>query len=127
MALMAPLPAYVVVNVLVRDESGTGLVLVRQAKAGDPVSRWAVPGGKVERGETVHDALARELREETGLAYAGDVTQCSHYGVHHEHDLTASPSWPGSAPTSGRSTSGFTHSGWTLRRGASGEFLACQR
>lgn len=74
MALMAPLPAYVVVNVLVRDESGTGLVLVRQAKAGDPVSRWAVPGGKVERGETLHDALARELREETGLAYAGDVT-----------------------------------------------------
>jgi hypothetical protein len=27
------------------------------------------------------------------------------------------PSWPGSPPTTGRSTSGFTHSGWTLRRG----------
>ncbi len=27
-------------------------------------------------------------------------------------------SWPGSPPTTGRSTSGFTHSGWTLRRGS---------
>jgi hypothetical protein len=66
--LPGALSAYVVVNALVRDESGTGLVVVRQAALGDLAPRWTVPGGKVEPAETIHSALARELREETGLA-----------------------------------------------------------
>ncbi|MEX1279642.1 MAG: NUDIX domain-containing protein [Acidimicrobiia bacterium] len=59
------------VGVLVED--GDRFLLV---KRGRPPRRgeWAVPGGKVERGETLVEAAAREVAEETGLEVTvGDV------------------------------------------------------
>jgi len=41
------------------------LVLVRRAQ---PPLGWALPGGFVNEGETLHDAVIREVQEETGLS-----------------------------------------------------------
>jgi 8-oxo-dGTP diphosphatase len=43
------------------------LVLVRRGKA-PRENQWSIPGGHVEWGESVRDALLREVREETGLS-----------------------------------------------------------
>ena len=42
-----------------------GRVLLLQASYGD--GAWGLPGGALEPGETVHQALQRECREELGL------------------------------------------------------------
>jgi len=47
-------------------EQDRHVLLVRK-----PRSRWTLPGGKVESGETIADAAMRELYEETGLGVDG--------------------------------------------------------
>ncbi len=42
------------------------LLLIRRGRPPD-VGRWSIPGGRVESGETVIEAVVRELAEETGL------------------------------------------------------------
>jgi 8-oxo-dGTP diphosphatase len=58
-------PVEVAVGVLVRPD---GACVLAQRPAGKPYAGWwEFPGGKIEAGETVGQALARELHEELGL------------------------------------------------------------
>ena len=61
----APLPNSIVpaVTVAVRDQDGR-LLLIQRSDNG----LWAMPGGGLEVGETVAQAAAREVLEETGIA-----------------------------------------------------------
>ncbi|MDU0423595.1 NUDIX hydrolase [Staphylococcus haemolyticus] len=51
-----------VVYSLIQNEEGN-VLLVHNTDGGG----WSLPGGKVEYGETLVEALKREVREETGL------------------------------------------------------------
>jgi 8-oxo-dGTP diphosphatase len=66
---MPPAPStFIVAAIARRDER---LLLVEEREVGDPESTWMLPGGKVEAGETLIQALERELVEETGLRLGG--------------------------------------------------------
>jgi 8-oxo-dGTP diphosphatase len=50
---------------------GDALLLVRRGR-GPAAGEWSVPGGRVERGETLHEAVVRETYEESGLEVVVD-------------------------------------------------------
>jgi 8-oxo-dGTP pyrophosphatase MutT (NUDIX family) len=61
------MPPRTVVRALAHSRSG-GYVLLRRAPGDRFAGQWELPGGTVEPGESLEQALARELREEAGLA-----------------------------------------------------------
>jgi 8-oxo-dGTP diphosphatase len=56
-------PEVAVGGVVVRDDA---LLLVRRGH-GPAAGEWSVPGGRVHPGEGLHEAVVREVKEETGL------------------------------------------------------------
>jgi len=81
------------------------LLLVRRARA-PQVGKWSVPGGRVEPGETLAEAVAREVLEETGitvvpgqlLGWADRRGRQWHYVI---LDFAASPAQPTTDPVAG--------------------------
>ncbi|MFI7322756.1 NUDIX hydrolase [Streptomyces venezuelae] len=49
---------------------GKEILLVRESLGAEGEVLWSLPGGGVEDGELLHEALRREVREETGLLIA---------------------------------------------------------
>jgi 8-oxo-dGTP diphosphatase len=60
-------PAHVpCVGAVIRDEAGRMLLVLRGHEPGKGL--WSIPGGRIEPGETDHEAVIREVSEETDLA-----------------------------------------------------------
>lgn len=60
---------------------GQDILLVQQQGRDDPAPSWALPGGAVEPGELLFEAVVREVREETGLEVldSGRLLYLVHY------------------------------------------------
>jgi 8-oxo-dGTP diphosphatase len=72
----------VAVGILIRED---GALLLSTRPEGKPYAGyWEFPGGKIEGGETVEQALRRELHEELGIIIAGaDIWKVTEHDYPH--------------------------------------------
>ena len=58
----------VAVSALIKNRKGDRFLIIKRCR--DEIAypgKWAFPGGKVEKGQTILEALKREISEEVGL------------------------------------------------------------
>lgn len=61
-------PLRIAAHAVIADRRGRLLLLRRPETSEYNPGRWEFPGGKIDQGEGIQDALVREAKEETGLA-----------------------------------------------------------
>ncbi|MDF1542726.1 MAG: NUDIX hydrolase [Anaerosomatales bacterium] len=75
-----PRPAVSVDAVLLAGPPARPHVLLVRRAAEPFAGAWALPGGFVDEGERLEDAMRRELAEETALVVDGPLVQAGAYG-----------------------------------------------
>jgi ADP-ribose pyrophosphatase YjhB (NUDIX family) len=71
---IGPVRPLVGVGAIVFDRDGRVLLVLRGKPPG--AGLWSIPGGKLESRETLAQAVAREVREETGLVVEVGALAC---------------------------------------------------
>jgi 8-oxo-dGTP diphosphatase len=66
-------PVALVVEAILKNKEGKILLLKRSDYNTFFVDLWQLPGGKVEFGENVHQAISREILEETTCVVEADL------------------------------------------------------
>lgn len=90
--------AAAVAVVVVEDDYGAGIVLTTRAEnmRAHP-GQWALPGGRLDAGETPEQAALRELSEELGLTLSPDVVlgRLDDYSTRSGYRITPVVMWAG--------------------------------
>ncbi len=89
------MPPILAASGVVTDDAGRFLLVRRRHPP--EAGRWSVPGGRVESGETLPEAVAREVLEETGIVVTVGAELWSltvptgDGGTYEIHDFLATP------------------------------------
>ena len=78
----------VVTALILNPQKDKFLIVKRKKSESIHSSLWAFPGGKVERDESLRDALKREVKEETSLEVNDDFKKLSEFGYRRARGIT---------------------------------------